>query len=76
MHKPAEHIRRVVGRAIARADARDLQVLLVFLGDNVHGVVEGHDAKDVTVLVANGMATRSYLVISSVTSSWSSSGDT
>ena len=54
MHKPAEHIRRVVGRAIARTDACDLQVLLVLLGDNVHGVVKGHDTQDVTVLVANG----------------------
>ena len=54
MHKPAEHIRRVVGRAIARADACDLQVLLVLLGDNVHGVVKGHDTQNVAVLVANG----------------------
>ena len=54
MHKPAEHIRRIVGRAIARANACDLQVLLVLLGDNIHGVVKGHDTQDVTVLVANG----------------------
>ena len=54
MHKPAEHVRRVIGRAIARADAGDLQVFLVLLGDNVHGVVEGHDTQDMTVLVADG----------------------
>ena len=53
MHKPAEHVRRVVRRAIARADTGDLQVLLMLLGDNVHGVVEGHDAQDMTVLVAD-----------------------
>ena len=54
MHKPAEHVRRVVRRAVARADAGDLQVLLVLLGDNVHGVVEGNDAQDMAVLVADG----------------------
>ena len=54
MHEPAEHVRRVVRRAIARADTGDLQVLLVLLGDNVHGVVKGHDTQNVTVLVANG----------------------
>ena len=53
MHEPAEHVRRVVRRAIARADTGDLQVLLMLLGDNVHGVVEGHDAQDMTVLVAD-----------------------
>ena len=54
MHEPAEHVRRVVRRAIARADTGDLQVLLMLLGDNVHGVVEGHDTQDMTVLVADG----------------------
>ena len=53
MHEPAEHVRRVVRRAIARADTGDLQVLLMLLGDNVHGVVEGHDTQDMTVLVAD-----------------------
>ena len=53
MHEPAEHVRRVVRRAIARADTGDLQVLLMLLGNNVHGVVEGHDAQDMTVLVAD-----------------------
>ena len=54
MHEPAEHVRRVVGRAVTRADTGDLQVLLMLLGDNVHGVVEGHDTQDVAVLVTDG----------------------
>ena len=53
MHEPAEHVRRVIRRAIARADTGDLQVLLMLLGDNVHGVVEGYDTQDMTVLVAD-----------------------
>ena len=34
-------------------NTRDLQVFLMFLGHDVHGVVNGDDTQDMTILIAN-----------------------